>query len=227
MNVLTRCFVALCALTVMALGAQAQITGSQQSQALKEALLQGAERAIGTLGTGNGFYNTPQVKIPLPGKLEQGARVLKMAGLGKDVEKLEQAMNLAASQAVAQAKPVLVKSVTSMTVTDAAGILRGGEQAGTQYFRQTSEAELAELFKPIVARQTAQVGLAAQYNKIAVPAAQYGLIDPKQGDLDSYVTAKALDGLYYMIAEEEKAIRKDPMGQASKLLQSVFGVSKS
>lgn len=197
--------------------------GAQQSQALKEALLQGADRAVASLGATNGFYNTPEVKIPLPGKLEKGASLLKMAGLGKDVEKLERAMNEAASLAVAEAKPVLANSVRQMTVQDAAGILQGGNQAGTEYFRRTSEAELAARFLPIVASKTEQVGLAAQYNKIAAPAAQYGLIDPAQGDLNSYVTSKAMDGLFYMIAQEEQAIRQNPAGQASKLLQSVFG----
>lgn len=198
----------------------------QQSEALKAALLQGAERAVSTLGQSNGFYSRPEVKIPLPGKLEKGAKMLKLAGLGKDVEKLELAMNEAASLAVAEAKPVFANSLKQMTVQDAAGILRGGNQAGTEYFRRTSEAELAERFLPIVASKTQQVGLAAQYNKIAAPAAQYGLIDPKQGDLNSYVTAKAMDGLFYMIAQEEQAIRKDPAGQANKLLQSVFGSLK-
>lgn len=219
-RLLTPVIALVCALSCALACAQST---SQQSQALQQALLQGAERAVANLGAANGFYNNPTVKIPLPGKLEKGARVLKMAGLGKDVEKLELAMNEAASLAVAEAKPVLANALQQMTVQDAAGILRGGNNAGTEYFRRTSESALAERFLPIVASKTQQVGLADQYNKIAAPAAQYGLIDPKQGDLNSYVTAKALDGLFYMIAQEEQAIRQNPAGQANKLLQSVFG----
>jgi hypothetical protein len=141
----------------------------------------------------------------------------------KQADKLIETMNRAAESAVVEAKPILVNAVKNMSFDDAKTILTGGDDAATQYFKRTTSAPIAEKFLPIVKQATAKVQLAEKYNQYAGKAAGFGLIDDKDADLDSYVTQKALDGLFLMIAEQEKAIRKDPIGTGSSLLQTVFG----
>jgi hypothetical protein len=135
-------------------------------------------------------------------------------------------MNRAAESAVEEAKPILLDGVKKMTLNDAKAILTGPEDNATQYFRKTSGEAIIQKFLPKVQAATARVKLAEDYNRFAEPAAQFGLIDAQDANLDQYVTRKAVDGLFLMIAEQEKAIRADPVGQASKLLQKVFGAVK-
>ena len=132
-------------------------------------------------------------------------------------------MNRAAEIAVVEAKPILSSAVKSMSFDDARGILTGGDDAATQYFKRVPSNDIAAKFLPIVKQATAKVDLAGQYNQYAGKAAKLGLLDKKDADLDSYVTHKAMDGLFLMIAEQEKAIRKDPVGTGSNLLKKVFG----
>jgi hypothetical protein len=124
---------------------------------------------------------------------------------------------------VPEAKKLLVDSIRKMSVEDAKGILSGGDDAATQYFRRTTSAPLGEKFKPIVQKAMAKVKLTQTYDKFAGKAARFGLIDEENAHLDQYVTAKALDGLYLMIAEEEKAIRANPVDAVGKLAKKVFG----
>jgi hypothetical protein len=132
-------------------------------------------------------------------------------------------MNHAAEQAVAQARPVFADALRRMTLTDAKAILTGGDEAGTQYFRRATSAQLTGKFKPIVAAANARLKLASQYDELAGRAAQFGLISREDANLDDYVTARALDGLFSRIADEERAIRKDPLAQANSLIRKVFG----
>jgi hypothetical protein len=132
-------------------------------------------------------------------------------------------MNRAAEMAVTEAKPLLVDAVKRMSVQDAKGILTGGDDAATQYFRRSTSEALTQKFLPIVKEMTARVNLAQLYNQYAGQAATFGVIDAKDANLDNYVTRKALDGLFLVIAEQERAIRKNPVGSASKMVQKVFG----
>jgi hypothetical protein len=143
--------------------------------------------------------------------------------MGKYVDELETAMNRAAEAAVPEAKAMLVDSIKKMSVDDAKGILTGGDDAATQYFRRTTAEPLGEKFKPIVQKAIAKVNLAEKYDQFAGKAAKFGLVKEKDSHLDGYVTGKALDGLYLMIAEEEKAIRTNPVGAAGSLAKKVFG----
>ncbi|MEW5707974.1 MAG: DUF4197 domain-containing protein [Pseudomonadota bacterium] len=202
------------------------VTGLSDQEAvdgLKQALIQGSSVAIGKLGVPDGFLGNPKVRIPLPEHLQKGASMLRMLGLGAQLDQLEVTMNRAAEAAVPEAKAILLESIKKMSIQDARQILTGGNTAATEYFRRTASEPLAARFLPIVKRATDQVGLARQYDQIAGPAAQLGLIDEKQATLDGYVTQKALDGLFLMMAEEERAIRRDPLGQGSRLLRKVFG----
>jgi hypothetical protein len=145
-----------------------------------------------------------------------------MVGMSADADALKATMNRAAEAAVADAKPVFKRALQHMTVEDAKRILTGGDDAGTQYFRNATSTELSAQFKPVVARETAKLKLASRYDEYAGKAASFGLIPAQDANLNDYVTAKALDGLFSRIADEERAIRKDPLSQASSLIKKVF-----
>jgi hypothetical protein len=211
--------------TAVAAGA-GTVSDKDSVAALKTALGQGAERAVSTLGVADGFLGNPKVKIPLPPALAKGERAFKMLGLDKQANSLVTAMNRAAEAAVPEARTLLVDSVKQMSFDDARQILTGGDDAATQYFKRSSYDKLAARFLPIVKQTTDKTELAQQYNQFAGQASRFGVIDARDAKVEDYVTRKALDGLFTMIAEEERAIRKDPLGQASKLLQSVFGSLK-
>ena len=194
---------------------------------LKEALNKGANSAVGKLGKVDGFLGNPQVKIPLPESLQKADRTLNRFGMGKYTQDLMVTMNRAAELAVPEAKTLLLDAVKQMTVQDAKHILTGGDTAATEYFKSKTSQPLAVKFLPIVQQATAKVQLAQKYDQFASKAARFGLLDEKQANLEAYITQKALDGLFFMIAEEEKAIRADPVGQASKILTKVFSLLKN
>ena len=200
-----------------------ELSSADANGGLKEALVQAAGKAVGKLGAVDGFMGNPKVKIPLPDTMKKAEKAMRMFGMGKQADELVLRMNRAAEAAVPEAKALLVDSVKKMSVEDAKKILSGGDDAATQYFKKTTSGPMAQKFLPIVKKATENVSLAQQYNKFAEMGSSYGLVDKDQANLEQYVTQKALDGLYLMMAEEEKAIRKDPMGQASSLLKKVFG----
>jgi hypothetical protein len=202
------------------------LSNKDAAAGLKEALTQGAGKAVGLLGRTDGFLGNPQVKIPLPESLQQVEGLMRGLGMGKYADELVTTMNRAAEAAVPEAKALLVNSIKQMSVQDAKGILTGGDDAATQYFRRTTSEPLGVKFKPIVQKAIARVKLAEKYDQFAGKAAKLGLVKESDAHLENYVTQKALDGLYLMIAEEEKAIRKDPVGAAGNLAQKVFGLLK-
>lgn len=199
------------------------ISNQDASGGLKDALIQGVGSAVGKLGVVDGFMKNPKVKIPLPDTMKKAEKAMRMFGMGKHADELTLRMNRAAEAAVPEAKTLLVNSVKQMSVTDAKNILTGGDDAATQYFKKTTSKPLAEKFLPIVQKATADVQLAQQYNKFAEAGAKFGLVNKDQANLEQYVTQNALDGLYLMMAEEEKAIRKDPLGASTSLVKKVFG----
>ena len=199
------------------------LSGKEASAGLKEALSRGADMAVSQLGKPNGFMGDARVRIPLPKSLRAAEKMMRTLGMKKQADELIETMNRAAELAVVEAKPILLESVQKMTIDEARGILAGGDDAATQYFRRTTSTALGKKFLPIVKQATAKVQLADQYNEYAGQAAKLGLLEEKDANLDSYVTQKALDGLFVMIAEQEKSIRQDPVGTGSKLLQTVFG----
>jgi Protein of unknown function (DUF4197) len=199
------------------------ITNKDATTALRTALTQGAGKAVDTLAKQDGFFGNPDVKIPLPQSLQKAEKNLRKFGLGFMADDVILTMNRAAEAAMPEAKTLLVSAVKSMTLTDAKNILSGGPDSATQYFRTKTETALSARFKPIIMQATAKTGAVNSYNQLAGKAAQFGLLDAKSANIDDYVTAHALDGLYKMIAQEEQAIRADPIGQSSKILQKVFG----
>lgn len=201
----------------------ADLTQTDAVSGLRDGLAQGAAKAISQLGTTNGFLGNDQVKIPLPDALRRVQSGLRLMGMQRQADELVVAMNRAAEQAVPEARMLIESSIRNMSVRDAKGILTGGDTAATEYFRRVTSDQLSERFLPIVTRITAQVGLADQYNRLAGRVAQFGLINEKQARIEDYVTQKALDGLFLMIAEQERAIRRDPIGAATGMAQRVFG----
>ena len=205
----------------------ADLSNAQASQGLKAALEKGAVAAVKSLGQTDGFLGNDKVRIPLPGYLQDAAKLLRSLGQGAKLDELITAMNRAAEAAVPLARDMLVGAVKGMNVQDAKNILAGGETSVTQFFADKTKLPLGKKFLPVVTQATAKVDLAAKYNQIAGKAAGMGLVKGDQANIEQYVTAKALDGLYFMIGEEEKKIRQDPVGSGSALLKKVFGALKS
>ncbi len=201
----------------------ANLTNSESIAGLKEALEKSSAAAIAQLGTANGFLGNPQVKIPLPGALKTAESGLRMMGMGKQADELVVAMNRAAESAVVEAKPLFTNAIKNMSFQDAKAIVTGGDDAATQYFKRTTSEQLTAKFLPIVKQATAKVDLAEKYNAVAGQASKFGVLDAKSANVEGYVTQKTLDGLFLVMAQQEKAIRKDPIGTGSALLKKVFG----
>jgi len=213
----------LLASTAPAIGQLEGITRQDATAALRTALEKGSVAAVAKLGRLDGFLGNPQVKIPLPESAQRAERVLRRVGMGKYADELVVTMNRAAESAVPEARTLFVDAVKKMSVQDAKGIISGGDTAGTDYFRSTTRDQLHRRFLPIVQRATARVDLAQKYDQYADRAAAVGLLRKEDADLDEYVTQKALDGLYLMVADEERKIRKDPIGTGSSIIRKVFG----
>ena len=199
------------------------VTQQEAGSGLKETLNLASDAAVQRLGAKDGFLKNPKVRIPLPDGLRQAESAMKLMGKGDDFDKLEVSINRAAEAAMPEAKQLLLDAVKGMSVQDAKGILSGGDDAVTKFFKRKTEKPLAAKFLPIVKQTTDEVGLAKQYNSLAGQAGSLGLIKKEDGTIESYVTRKALDGLFLMLAEEEKAIRKNPVESGSALLKKIFG----
>jgi hypothetical protein len=201
----------------------ADVSQGETAQALKHALERGARLAVQQLARTDGYLGDDRVRIPLPQKLLDGEKMLRRLGQGKRLDELVTSMNRAAEAAVPQAQELLLDALRAMTVDDAKKILRGSDTAATGYFADRTRLPLAQRFLPLVNEVTGRLGLAAQYNRLAGKAADYGWMKREDASVEQHVTAKALDGLYLMIAEEERRIRRDPLGTGSALLGKVFG----
>lgn len=202
----------------------ADLSQQDASSGLKDALEQGTQIAVQQLGKPGGFSGNPEVKIELPGNIGKVASTMKMMGMGSQIEQLESSMNLAAEAAVPQAQALLLEAVQKMTVQDAKSILTGPDDAATQYLDKTSREQLRVQFLPIVKQATDKVGLAQQYNSLAGQAANFGVVDAKNANIESYVTEQTLDGLFVIIAEQEQSIRKNPAQAATSLAKKVFSL---
>lgn len=213
-------FLLACTLSVPTL---AIATGDESGAGIKEALAKGADFAVTELGKSGGFLNNDKVRIPLPESLKKAEGFARQLGFGRQADELISAMNRAAESAVVEAKPILLNSVKKMSFRDATEVIMGKPDAATQYFKRTTSDDISAKFLPIVKQSTSKVDLAQKYQNFVGGAAKLGLVNEKEVDLDSYVTRKAMDGLFVMIAEQEKAIRNDPIGTGSALLGRVFG----
>jgi hypothetical protein len=204
----------------------ADLSQGEAVKALRAALERGARHAVSQLGQTNGFLGNERVRIPLPGQLNEAAQMLRTFGQGPRLDELVTTMNRAAEAAVPLAQRLLLAAVRGMGVSDAKNILNGGETSVTTFFADKTRVPLGQQFLPVVKRSTEKVGLAGQYNQIAGKAADLGWMNRQDASIEQYVTGKALEGLYFVIGEEERKIRRDPVGTGSALLGKVFGALK-
>jgi hypothetical protein len=201
-------------------------SNKDQVASLKQALTQGAQTAVSNLSRKDGYLGNPKVHIPLPDSLKKTDQIMRKFGLGKYSDELITSMNRAAEAAVPEAKPLFVTAIKKMTVSDAEGILTGSNDAATRYFRKNTETALAARFKPIVDKAMRKVKLAEKYDQFAGKAANWGLLDEHDAKLDGYITRKAMDGLFFMMAEQEKAIRANPLHATGNLAKKIFSAIK-
>ena len=210
----------------LSLGDLAGISNQDASTGLKTALEKGALVAVALLGKTDGFFGNDKVRIALPGYLQDASKLMKTLGQGKRIDELLLSINRAAEAAVPMGKDLLVGAVRSMSVTDAKNILTGGDTSVTNFFTEKTRSPLGVKFLPVVTKATQKVGLANKYNEFAGKAAGFGLVKKEDANIEQYVTGKTLDGLYLIIGEEEKKIRRDPVGTGSAILKKVFGAMK-
>jgi len=191
---------------------------------LKEALEVGSRQAIASVSQKNGYFDNSQIKIPLPGQLQKVSGLLKQYGLGSQVEQFELSMNRAAEQAAPEATDILVSAIKEMSIEDARKILNGPDNAATEYFREKTSTRLTELFRPSVETSMSQVGVTKYYGDLTKKAADIPMVGnlAQNYNLEDYVTEGALNGLFTMIAEEEKNIRENPAARTTDLLKQVF-----
>ncbi len=204
--------------TVMAADSE-PVSGKELSSGLKAAIERGAELGVAQLGVSDGFLGNERVRIALPDTFQKAEALARKLGFSKSADELIAAMNHAAELAVVEAKPVFINAVKNLSFQDAKAILFGPPDAATQYFKRVSSAELALKFLPIIKSASAKVQVAEKFNAFAAKASRLGLISEKDANLDQYVTQKAMDGLFLMMAEQEKKIRDDPIGTGSSLLK--------
>ena len=192
---------------------------------LKEALEIGTENAVEAVGKAGGYTDNPEIKIPLPGSIEKVRGMLTALGYGSQVNAFDKSMNRAAEIAAPKAKAIFLDSIKQMTITDAKGILDGGDTAATDYLKKKSSGHLEEVFRPIIHNAMGEVGVTRKYQDLAQPLESIPFAKGTVPDLDGYVTDGALNGLFYMLGQEEKKIRENPSARATDLLKKVFGGS--
>ena len=210
--------------TITGAAAASALSNDEVIGGLKEALAKGAESAVSNLGRRDGFLGNTAVKIPLPESLKSVDSVLRSLGQGRYSDEVIETMNRAAESAVPEAGPILGDAIRSMSIEQSREILNGPDDAATQYFRKVGEDRLTARLRPIVESATSQAGVTSAYKNAldrAGPAS--ALLDTDSLDLDQYVTGKTLDGLFLMIAAEEKRIRENPVARSTDLLKKVFG----
>lgn len=202
------------------------LTNADVVAGLKEALTKGAEHSVDLASVTDGFWKNDRLRIPFPPEAIKVKNTLLGLGMNAQVEKFELTMNRAAETAAKEAVPVFVNAIKGMSVADGFAILKGGDHAATNFLKEKTTAELTTKFRPIVENATKQVALtsywtplASAYNKASMFTGGQA-VDP---DLDAYVTQKAIDGLFVLVADEEQKIRQDPMARTTDLLRRVFG----
>jgi hypothetical protein len=204
-------------------GLESVLSNEEISAGLKEALTVGVKKAVASAGSTDGYWQNPQIRIPEPEALQKTAGLLDQVGLGKEVGDFRYTMNKAASQAAGEAMPVLLAALGEMTLSDVKSLWKGDEHAATDFFKATSSAELRRRFRPIIQKNLNNVGVTGLYQDIASQPLVSMTLGQSLPELDHYVTSKALDGLFSLMADEEKKIRTDPAARTTELLKQVFG----
>lgn len=190
---------------------------------LKEALTIGTRNSVVKVSRVDGYFGDPAIKILMPEKIKKTADVLSKMGFKRQVDNFVLSMNRAAEKAAPEAASIFIDAIREMTFEDAIEILRGGDTAATDFFRAKTNDKLYVAFKPVISSSMDQVGVTRSYKEMMGKCKSLPFVKKESVDLDHYVTTKALDGLFYMIGQEEKKIRKDPAARVTELLRKVFG----
>lgn len=198
------------------------LTNGEIVEGLKQALSVGTRNAVAYVSKTDGYFSNPQIKIPLPEKIQKAERLLRTVGFGKEVDAFELSMNRAAEKAAPMAVDIFKTAITGMSFSDARQILNGPDDAATTYFKDATFVRLQESFKPIIQRTMAEVGVTRHFQNLNKQLSTIPFADRLSFDLDQYTTDKGLDGLFYMLAQEERKIRQNPTARVTELLKKVF-----
>jgi hypothetical protein len=199
------------------------LTEKDAADGIKEALINGTGNSVNVVSVLNGYWGNPEIKIPFPQEAQEMESKLRAVGMGKKVDEFNESMNRAAEKAATEAKPIFIAAIKGMTVKDAINIVRGENNAATVYLKNTTSPELVTKFQPVIKTSLDNVNATRYWNDLITLYNKIPLIKKMNPNLDQYVTQKAIDGLFIMIAKEELKIRKDPVARTSELLKRVFG----
>lgn len=209
-----------------AMGAETPLTAAEVAEGLKEALIKGISTGSDLASQVDGYFKNPEIKIPFPPEVKKVEDKLRQIGLGNEVDKFVMTLNRGAEDAAREAKPIFVTAIKSMTIQDAWGILKGEQDAATQYLKRTTTPQLKEKFKPVIQNSLNKVSATKYYGDIVNTYNKIPFTDDVNPNLDDYATDKAIEGLFTLIAKEEKNIRQDPVARTTELLKKVFGAQK-
>lgn len=206
-----------------ALGGSESVTTDEVARGLKEALTNGVSKGSDLVSQLDGYFKNPEIKIPFPPEVKQVESKLRAIGLGGEVDKFVLTLNRGAEDAAKEAKPIFIAAVKQMTIQDAWAILKGEKDAATQYLKRTTSSLLKEKFKPVIQNSLNKVNATKYYGDLVNSYNKIPLVQKVNPDLDDYATERAIEGLFVMIAKEEKNIRQNPLARTSELLKKVFG----
>jgi hypothetical protein len=209
-----------------AVNGEQPLTTAEVGAGLKEALINGISKGSDLVSQLDGYYKNPEIKIPFPPDVKKVENTLRDIGLGSEVDKFIMTLNRGAEDAAKEAKPIFITAIKSMTIDDAWAILKGEENAATNYLKKTTSLQLKEKFKPVIQASLNKVSATKYYSDLVTRYNKIPLVDKVNPDLDDYATDKAIEGLFTMIAKEEKNIRQDPVARTTDLLKKVFGYKK-
>jgi hypothetical protein len=199
------------------------LTEKDAADGIREALVNGTGESVRQVSVLNGYWGNPEIKIPFPPEAKEMESKLRAIGMGKKVDEFNESMNRAAEKAATEAKPIFIAAIKGMTVRDAINIVKGADNAATMYLKNTTSPELIDKFQPIIKTSLDNVNATRYWTDLITAYNKIPLVKKMNPNLTGYVTQKAIDGLFIMIAKEELKIRKDPMARTSELLKKVFG----
>lgn len=208
------------------MGTESTLSTAEVGEGLKEALIKGISTGSDLASSVDGYFKNPQIKIPFPPEVQKVETKLRQIGLGSEVDKFVMTLNRGAEDAAKEAKPIFVEAIRQMSIQDAWGILNGANDAATQYLKRTTSGLLKEKFKPVINNSLQKVSATRYYSDIVNTYNKIPLTEDVNPNLDDYATDKAIEGLFTMIAKEEKNIREDPMARTTDLLKRVFAAQK-
>jgi hypothetical protein len=199
------------------------LTEKDAADGIKEALVNGTGESVKLVSVVNGYWANPEIKIPFPAEAKEMESKLRAIGMSKKVDEFNESMNRAAEKAASEAKPIFIAAIKGMTVRDAINIVKGSDNAATTYLKNTTSPELVAKFQPIIKTSLDDVNATKYWSDLITLYNKIPMVKKMNPDLPQYVTTRAIDGLFIMIAKEELKIRKDPMARTSELLKKVFG----